>query len=175
MKSRYSTWTVCKGTAGLAKDENCKIWDSRSLLTGCRLVFKNEWKNWRWQDLYFCRVILRAFHVIPTLMTATSLLMLWMWWWWWCCGSCDRHCCKLIRGNMSGDFLWIYSISVRCSWPQACQQFYPHQGHRVSDIFKCSILKILNLPVPQITDSFVLWQHCQTLHGEPFFPCEMYT
>ena len=23
---------------------------------------------------------------------------------------------------MSGDFLWIYSISVRCSLPQACQQ-----------------------------------------------------
>ena len=52
MKSRYSTWTVCKGTAELAKDENCKMWDSRSLITGCRLVFKNEWKNWRWQD--FC-------------------------------------------------------------------------------------------------------------------------
>lgn len=42
VKSRYSTWTVCEGTADLAKDENCKIWDSRSLLMGCRLVFKNE-------------------------------------------------------------------------------------------------------------------------------------
>ena len=42
VKSRYSAWTVCKGTVELAKDESCKIWDSRSLLMGCRLVFKNE-------------------------------------------------------------------------------------------------------------------------------------
>jgi hypothetical protein len=35
VKSRYSTWTVYEGTADLAKNENCKIWDSR-------LMFKNE-------------------------------------------------------------------------------------------------------------------------------------
>ena len=128
VKSWYSVWRACKGTAELAKNENCKIWDRRSLLRGGRLVFTNEWKNWRWQDSDFCRIIL-------------SCIL---------CNSNVDDCNNVVvvvvvvvvivsyLEEMSGDFLWIYSISVRCSLPQAAsrhlylQLLYPHQGHHVS-------------------------------------------